>query len=145
TTGPPTTAPPTVPADSGPYDILVANPDQFGTLVSLIDRVGLDEDLTTPGASFTVFAPTNEAFEGLDLAALSDDDVRDLLLHHVTDDAIDSELLFSESGEVETFNGTIFVDADTQTVSGASVLFADLEGTGDPNGFVHGIDQVLLP
>ena len=134
-----------MPADATPYGILAANPDQFGTLVSLIDRVGLDADLNTPGASITILAPVDSAFEGLDLAAMSDDDVRALLLHHVVDSSLDTATLFAQSGELDTLNGPVVIDATARTISGATVVFPDLSATGDPNGFVQGIDQVLLP
>ena len=137
--------PPTVPDDATGYAILAANPDQFGTLVALIDRVGLDQDLTAPGASYTIFAPTNEAFDALDLAGLSDTEVRELLLRHVADSSIDAATLFTQSGELDTLNGTLVIDADTLTIDGAAVIFPDLEATGDPDGFVHGIDRVLVP
>jgi uncharacterized surface protein with fasciclin (FAS1) repeats len=145
TTAPPTTEPPTAPADSTVYDVLVANPDQFGTLVTLIDRVGLDADLSTPGASFTIFAPTNTALDDVDLTGASDDEVRDLLLHHVAAESIDAATLFTQSGDLDTLNGTLTIDADTLTIDGASIVFPDLQATGDPNGYVQGIDRVLVP
>jgi uncharacterized surface protein with fasciclin (FAS1) repeats len=144
-TTPPTTEPPVVPDDATPFEILEANPDQFSTLVSLIERVGLDDDLSEPGQSFTILAPTNDAFDGVDLGGLNDQEVTDILLHHVVPESLDTGAIFAESGDLESLNAPVVVDADERTVDGASILIPDLPGSGDPDGWVHGIDAVLMP
>ena len=67
----PTEAPATTeaPEASGTIvDIAAGNPD-FSTLVDLVGKAGLAEALSGEG-SFTVFAPTNEAFGKVDAATL---------------------------------------------------------------------------
>ena len=145
TTTPTTTAPPVVPDGATSFEILQANPDQFSTLVSLIERVGLDADLSQPGQSFTILAPTNEAFAGVDLGGLNDQDVTDILLHHVVPQSLDSGAIFSTSGDLDTLNVPVVVDAGNRTVDGASIVIPDLPATGDPDGWVQGIDAVLMP
>ena len=121
---------------------------QAAGLSSLIDTVGaasgdLGSTLSAPG-SFTVFAPTNEAFEAIAEAAagLDEDQLRDVLLYHVVGAYAASDSL--SSGEVETLLGEdvdVQVDAGV-SVNGATVLVADVHAT---NGVVHVIDAVLLP
>ena len=60
---------------------------EFSTLVSLLEATGLDRTLDAAG-SFTVFAPTNDAFaalgqDTLDALANDPDTLADILLYHV--------------------------------------------------------------
>ena len=142
---PPTTVPPVVPDDATAFGILQANPDQFSTLVALIERVGLDDALSEPGQSFTIFAPTNDVLDEIDVSGLNDEQVTDVLLHHVVPESLDSTAVFESSRDLDTLNEPIVVDADAQTLDGASVTIADLAATGDPDGYVHAIDALLLP
>jgi transforming growth factor-beta-induced protein len=64
----------------------VASDDaRFTTLVSALQRTGLDVVLSDENADFTVFAPTNDAFDalGVDLSTLTDDQLEEILLYHV--------------------------------------------------------------
>ena len=64
---------------------VAADDAQFSTLVSALQRTGLDAVLANKNASYTVFAPTNDAFTnlGVDLATLTDDELSAILLYHV--------------------------------------------------------------
>ncbi len=104
TTVPPTTVPPVVPDDATAFGILQANPDQFSTLVALIERVGLDDALSEPGQSFTIFAPTNDALDEIDVSGLNDEQVTDVLLHHVVPESLDSTAVFESSRDLDTLN-----------------------------------------
>jgi hypothetical protein len=63
----------------------------------------------------------------------------------VVPDALDSFAVFAADGELETLNQPIEVDVDAQTVDGATIITPDLPATGDPDGWVHAIDAVLVP
>jgi uncharacterized surface protein with fasciclin (FAS1) repeats len=134
-----------VPDGATSFEILQANPDQFSTLVSLIERVGLDTDLSQPGESFTILAPTDDAFAAVDLGGLNDQEVTDILLHHVVPASLDTGAIFASSGDLDTLNVPVVVDADARTVDGAPIIIPDLPATGDPDGWVQGIDAVLMP
>jgi transforming growth factor-beta-induced protein len=102
---------------------------------------------------FTVFAPTNDAFQALldsnaDWNSLEDIDISVLeavLLYHVVGANVQSDEL--SNGDVPTLGGTITIDltngaqikTSTQTVN---IILTDVQGW---NGVVHAIDTVLLP
>jgi len=66
-------------------DIAVGDPSNFSTLVSLLSMEGVDLVPTLSGnGPFTVFAPTNEAFERLGDVDLTTDQLKSVLLYHVS-------------------------------------------------------------
>jgi transforming growth factor-beta-induced protein len=138
-------------------DVAVASPDHT-TLVAAVTEAGLVETLSGEGP-FTVFAPTNAAFEAalesLGLTAeelLASPDLSGILTYHVVPGKLMAAdvLAAVEAGggtaTVETVNGaTIDVTVMDGTVmlnGAASVAVADLEAG---NGVVHVIDAVILP
>jgi len=84
-------------------DVAVAN-GSFTTLVAALQATGLDEVLDDADRDFTVFAPTDAAFEllGTDTinALLADTDtLSDILLYHVIADAeVDSTGAIAAAG-----------------------------------------------
>jgi transforming growth factor-beta-induced protein len=129
-------------------DIALGN-DDFSMLVSLLQQANLVSTLQSEGP-FTVFAPTNAAFEDL-LAALditasdlmSQPDLAKVLLYHVVSGKVMSTEL-ADDIDVATVNGnTIRVDLSNGVmINSSNVVLADLEAT---NGVVHVIDSVLVP
>ncbi len=128
---------------------MAINNNNFSTLVDAVVKAELDGTLSGDGP-FTVFAPTNAAFEDLlsDLGASSLDDLtkEDLLpilnYHVVNGNVLSSDL---SSGNVTTIGGKdIAIDVgNTVTINGKStVTSTDIQGT---NGVIHVIDEVLLP
>ncbi len=132
--------------------------ENFSTLVAAVEAAGLVETLQGPGP-FTVFAPTNDAFnallEELGVTAeelLAREDLGDILTYHVVPQellAADVLAAVEEAGgtaEVETVNGatlSVSVEGDTVMINdSATVTTADLQAG---NGVVHVIDTVLLP
>lgn len=128
-------------------DIAINN-NNFSLLVEAVVKAGLAETLSAEGP-FTVFAPTNAAFEQLftDLGVngIEDLDAETLVpilqYHVVSGNVLSSDLM---DGEVETLNGTFTVSlAEPVKINGsAEVVATDVQGT---NGVVHVIDEVLLP
>lgn len=113
----------------------------------------------TGDGPFTIFAPTNAAFQALldsndSWASLSDIPIETLdavLKYHVVSGAnVQADQL--TNGEVSTLGGTIMIDLSTaaQIQTGSQQLVDILVGpaTNDvqgTNGVIHAIDEVLLP
>lgn len=131
-------------------DIAASN-DQFSTLVTAVSTAGLVDTLKGSGP-FTLFAPTNAAFEALPpgtVESLLQPENRDqlvaILTYHVVPGAVTSDQLVGQRLDAETVQGgTVDINA-TGTgvrVNNASVTQADIMGS---NGVIHRIDRVLLP
>lgn len=127
---------------------IIENSPFHTTLNTAIVTAGLDNTLSGDGP-FTVFAPTNDAFEELDegtVEALLNDipQLTSILLHHVHQGNVLAQNL-SDGMEVPTMNDdilTISIDGSTVMVDMSTVTTADLLAD---NGVVHVIDMVLLP
>lgn len=144
--------PPTV------VDIAVNNPE-FTSLVAALTRADLTTDYVSTlsgDGPFTVFAPTNAAFDALlasnnDWNTLADIPVATLeavLNYHVLGGAnVQSDELTDEQ-MVNTLGGDFTIDLDMgaqiKTTSGqtANIVLTDVQGI---NGVVHVVDQVLIP
>lgn len=126
--------------------------DDFSTLVAAVTQADLVTTLQGEGP-FTVFAPTNAAFEqalaDLGLTAeelLASPDLAGILTYHVVPGQImAADAIAADGTEVATVNGDTIavsvVDGNVM-VDGATVTTADLEAG---NGVVHVIDSVILP
>ena len=129
------------------YDI-ISSSSSHTTLKTAIDMCTLDGTLSGPGP-FTVFAPTDNAFNNLPsgtLTALLNDlpALTDILLHHVVADSVMSGML-SNNQVVTTLLGTditVTINANGVYIDNALVTLVDLVGD---NGVVHVIDAVLIP
>lgn len=117
---------------------------QLSTLDAALTASGLDATLDGNGP-FTVFAPQNDAFDGLDLDELTASDPilnRVLLQHVIANDEIfagditDGLTATSEEGGTLTFSTAAGV-----SVNGANVVTPDVDAS---NGVAHIIDRVLL-
>ena len=120
----------------------------FNTLVAALDAADLVETLSGDG-TFTVFAPTDDAFaalpEGMLEELLADPEtLKQILLYHVVGDVVmadtvvtldEAETLEGSKVEIEVVDGKVFVN-DSQVTS------TDIEAS---NGVIHVIDKVLVP
>ena len=142
-------ASPTAAAEAGTIvEVASGNPD-FSTLVAAVSAADLAETLGAEGP-YTVFAPTNEAFEALPAGLLDEllkpknkEVLTQILTYHVVAGEVMSTDI--EPGDVPTVEGedlTIAVTDGTVTVNGATVEAADIEAS---NGVIHVIDEVLVP
>ena len=121
----------------------------LSTLVTAIETANLAPTLKGPGP-FTVFAPTNAAFDKLPEGVLADllanpDILADILTYHVVSGNVLSSDL--STGDVNTLLSgksiSVEVDGSSVTLNGlASVIGADVLAS---NGVVHLIDEVLIP
>lgn len=130
-------------------DVAAGNPD-FSTLVAAVQAADLSATLNGEGP-FTVFAPTNAAFEALPAGlvdALLLPENKEVLTQILTYHVVPGEVMSAdvEPGKVKTVEGqdlTIAVKDDgTVTVNGATVEKVDIEAS---NGVIHVIDEVLVP
>jgi uncharacterized surface protein with fasciclin (FAS1) repeats len=130
------------------------------TLVSLVKKAGLVETLSGPGP-FTVFAPTNDAFDKVPkatLAAVGADNalLTKVLTYHVVAGKLDAAAIVAKikagggKATLKTVNGEDL----TASLADGKVILTDAKGgmatvtTADvyqSNGVVHVIDSVLLP
>ncbi len=123
----------------------------FGTLVAALGATGLDIALADPDGEFTVFAPTDAAFEALGadtIAALLNDPetLSDILLYHVLgSERPASNLQRRSSRSLRTLNTDRLVTNVTDEglyINQSLVVLQDIQTT---NGIIHVIDRVLLP
>ena len=121
---------------------------RFTTLVAALQAAELDGVLSGEG-SFTVFAPTDDAFNKLPegtVGALLEDipTLKDILLYHVVSgNVFASDVLNLDSAE--TLQGDTFsikVMDGKVMVNDSEVIITDIEAN---NGVIHVIDAVLLP
>jgi uncharacterized surface protein with fasciclin (FAS1) repeats len=123
---------------------------QFQTLVAAVKAAGLAETLEGKGP-FTVFAPTDEAFQKLPpgtveslLKPENKEKLRAILLYHVVPGRLDAAKV-SHMTSAKTAQGSDLQFAASGggvTVDGARVVKADIAAT---NGEIHVIDTVLMP
>ncbi len=138
-------------AEANIVEAAQANED-FSILVEAVVAADLVEALSADG-EFTVFAPTNEAFEAF-LAdsgstkeeLLENPDLADILKNHVLTTKVDSAAALEAAtaeDSVETLQGgtlALSLDGDNIKVGDATVVIADVETS---NGVIHAIDQVI--
>lgn len=134
---------------------IIGDDDDLAILQEAIAQAGISDVLTQEGP-YTVFAPTDEAFEKLfdelgvsSLAELSSDQLTDILQYHVIEDRTFSPELEAGSqstllGEnfTVTFDNAILLVDDNDVTENAVVVAGDRLGN---NGVVHYIDEVMLP
>jgi uncharacterized surface protein with fasciclin (FAS1) repeats len=124
----------------------------FTTLLAAIDAAGLTETLKGTGP-FTVFAPTDAAFEALPAGTLDElladptGDLTDILLYHV----VPEEGLMKADLEAGGKFGTALEDESLVTYTGSDgkvyvndieIVTFDVQAT---NGVIHVVDAVILP
>jgi len=124
----------------------------FSTLLTALEAAGLDATLADEDADFTVFAPTDEAFEALpegplDTLLADTDLLTDVLLYHViTDSVVGSDTALSLAGTTTTMANeaklAITVRGDALYLNESVVIDTDIEAS---NGVIHVIDAVLTP
>ena len=128
-------------------EIAVSNPD-FSILVEAVSKAGLVEALSADGP-FTVFAPSNAAFESLftqlgvgGIKDLTAEQLTPILTYHVVAGKVMSSDLSNTS--VATLSGKqIKIDLSQGVmINDSKVVAADIQGK---NGVIHVIDKVLIP
>jgi uncharacterized surface protein with fasciclin (FAS1) repeats len=124
--------------------------NQLSTLVQAVTAADLATTLQGKGP-YTVFAPTDQAFQGLPKGTLdtllkpaNKDQLTSVLTYHVVPGKVTAAQL-KDGQELTTVNGeklTVSIDGKTVKVGDATVTKADVPAS---NGVVHVIDTVLQP
>ncbi|MGF1591283.1 MAG: fasciclin domain-containing protein [Pleurocapsa sp.] len=136
-------------AEAGNIVEVASGNESFSTLATAIEEAGLAETLSDSSSSYTVFAPTNEAFDQLPEGTLeyllqpeNQEILQRVLSYHVLPEQVGSSEI--SSGEVETLNGGLAtaVTDEGVVVNNASVITPDIEAS---NGVIHAVNRVLLP
>ena len=135
------------PSSNSVVDIIVGS-ENHNTLETAVIAAGLVDALSGEGP-FTVFAPTDDAFDALPEgtldAVLADMDLlTSILTHHVASGSVMSTDL-SDGMMVTTLNGTelmVSINDNGVMIDNAMVTVADIMAD---NGVVHVIDAVLIP
>ncbi|MGA1362420.1 MAG: fasciclin domain-containing protein [Ilumatobacteraceae bacterium] len=146
-----TMAPDTTMAAEAPgtiVEVAQANPD-FSTLVAAVTAAGLGETLSGEGP-FTVFAPTNAAFEALPeglLEKLLLPENKDTLVKILTYHVVGAKVMAADvaAGDVTTVEGSTFAvttDGGVTINGDTTVTATDVEAS---NGVIHVIDKVIVP
>lgn len=122
--------------------------DNFETLVQAVQAGNLVDALSGAGP-FTVFAPTDAAFDKLPSGALNGlladrPALRNVLTYHVVQGELTASALQGRS-YVTALNGDripVRVMNGQVMVGNATVVMADVDAS---NGVIHAIDGVLMP
>jgi uncharacterized surface protein with fasciclin (FAS1) repeats len=120
----------------------------FSTLVAAITAAGLGDALSGAGP-FTVFAPTNAAFEALPAGLLEKlllPENKEVLTKILTYHVVPAKVMAADvaAGDVNTLEGSAFA---VTTEGGVKVNASNVTATDVPasNGVIHVIDAVLVP
>ncbi|MFC0560751.1 fasciclin domain-containing protein [Halalkalibacter alkalisediminis] len=120
----------------------------FNTLAAALEKANLVEALKDNGP-FTVFAPTDEAFEKLlkELGVTAEEllarkDLANILLYHVVPGKVMSSDLKDRMKVKTLADKDVTISLDPTQVNKANVVKPDIEAS---NGVIHVIDAVLLP
>jgi uncharacterized surface protein with fasciclin (FAS1) repeats len=129
---------------------IAAGSKDHTTLVAALKQADLVTSLSNAGP-FTVFAPTNAAFDALPQGTVNDlmkpekkEDLQNILQYHVTLSAMKAENLQDGQtlGMVNGDNVTVSVKDGKVTLNNSAHIIASIPAS---NGIIHVIDAVLLP
>jgi uncharacterized surface protein with fasciclin (FAS1) repeats len=136
----------------------IATNEGFEILVAALGATGLAGTFASNRGQFTVFAPTDQAFNDIGISLDGDDLVveepaasllqhvplEDVLLYHVTHGRRYAASL-NDGEDVKMLNGdttTVDVVSGAVSLNDSTVVAPDIEAS---NGVIHVIDAVLLP
>jgi len=135
-------------ADAAPLKSIAevaAEAGSFTKLLGALQATGLATTFAMPG-NYTVFAPTDAAFEALGDVNLSEEQLTTILLYHVVGDSLTRDQLATDDLVPTLADGRpLFVNRDggrILDISGAKVLVYNIPAS---NGVIHVIDRVLIP
>jgi uncharacterized surface protein with fasciclin (FAS1) repeats len=139
-----------------------ANSKDHTTLVAAVKAAGLVKTLSGPGP-FTVFAPTNAAFNKLPAGTVdtllkpeNKDTLTKILTYHVVSGSMDSKAIAAaiKAGHGTATLTTVQGEPLTAKMMGKKLMLTDAKGgmatvtiadVYQSNGVIHVIDTVLMP
>ena len=132
---------------------------QFSILTAALARTGLDQRLDVPTQRFTLYAPTDAAFNasGVDLASLSDEELTNILNYHViAGNVLRAGDYATGRSQANSNNRTALGTRDPAVAlpltfdnDGGTIRINDMATAGDAieavNGVIYPIDMLLTP
>ena len=123
---------------------------QFRTLKDVLEKTGLNEDLSSNDAHWTLIAPTDAAFEKLESTLKSkiltgNGCSADIMKHHLLPNVICSGVIDGKAKTVNSLNKYVIIERDEQdvlTVEGIKLIMTDIVAS---NGVIHVVDDVIIP
>ena len=137
----------TATASAGTVVDIINDSEDHTILETALNNTGLMAPLSAEDVNFTVFAPTDAAFDALPsglLESLSEEELTNILLYHVLDGRVNSTDL-SDGMTATTLQGKdvlITINGTDVFINNAQVTVVDIQAD---NGVVHVIDAVLIP
>jgi transforming growth factor-beta-induced protein len=127
----------------------IAGQDKFSTFSRIMKSSGANDTFKGPG-SFTVFAPTNDAFGKVPDTQMTEwvnepgqPKLKALLAYHILPNRVDATNLPSlKSAKTVSGQDLTFTDLKGIKVNSSNVQARNIEAT---NGLIHAIDTVLAP
>ena len=138
------------------------NSQDHTTLVAAVKAAGLVDTLKGPGP-FTVFAPTNAAFDALPAGTVATllkpdmkADLAKVLTYHVVPGNLDSKAIAAriQAGGGKAMLKTVQGEDLVASMDGGKLVLTDAKGgtatvtiadVRQSNGVIHVVDQVLMP
>lgn len=123
---------------------------RFTTLLSLLQTTDLNLDLDNPAQDYTIFAPTDAAFEKLsdelmDQLMNEPDTLKAILSYHVVGDSLSINQIANDD-YIPTLEGRPLI-VTTDASNNVSLNGTPLESFNivASNGVIHAVDTVLMP
>src|SRR5690606_8300097 len=131
---------------------LISERSNLSSLRSALAQVGLDSTLRVT-TTYTVFAPDNSAFSGVDVSGLSETELENVLLNHVLSTVTADFVSTMSTGYLTTLatgpdgnNLSFYTNAEgVLRFNGMASLVDNEYDIGATNGVMHTVDGVLLP
>ena len=133
-------------------DQILSDTPELSTFNESLVQVNLDSVLRTT-TTYTVFAPNNSAFEGVDVSGLSAEELENVLLNHIvsTVTADFSQTMTTgyrstmATGPDDNFLSLFINTEEGIILNGEATVISGASDIGSTNGVLHQIDGVLLP
>jgi uncharacterized surface protein with fasciclin (FAS1) repeats len=129
---------------------VLAEDGRFTTFLSLLDSANLDVDLANPAQTYTIFAPTDAAFEKLSdeqmNQLMTDPETLEIILsYHLIGDTLGINQIATDDF-IPTLEGRPLI----VTTNNSQQVFINGEQLASfnivaANGVVHAVDTVLMP
>ncbi|MAT98460.1 MAG: hypothetical protein CL608_15050 [Anaerolineaceae bacterium] len=129
---------------------VLAEDGRFTTFLSLLDSANLDVDLDNPAQTYTIFAPTDAAFEKLSDAQMNNlmadpEALETILSYHLIGDMLGINQIATDD-YIPTLEGRPLI----VTTNNSQQVFINGEQLATfnivaANGVVHAVDSVLMP
>lgn len=139
----------TPPSTKNLLDTAAAN-GSFNTFGKAVERAGISDTLRNAGP-FTIFAPTDAAFDKLPAGKLeylfkpeNKEELVSLLNYHVVSgrELVADIAAWKTAPTIHGQSAAVKLIDDKVSIDGALVTSADI---GSSNGVIHGIDKVNIP